>query len=66
MFWELFKQSIIMQAVLSTVITTTVCVMYACGREVPIELVSAWMLSLGFFFGTKIQSAIERSVREAK
>ena len=63
MFWELFKQSIIMQAVLSTVITVTICCMYVAGREVPIELVSAWMLSLGFFFGTKIQSAIERTNR---
>ena len=66
MFWQLFRESIIMQACLSTIITITICSMYATGREVPIELISAWMLSLGFFFGTKVQHTIERANRKVR
>ena len=66
MFWTLFRESVIMQAVLSTVVTITVCIMYVMYREVPMELVSAWMLILGFFFGTKIQHAIEKNQRTSR
>lgn len=60
-FWELFRTSIIMQSLLAAVITATICAMYLMNREVPMELTAAWMLLLGFFFGTKIQHAIEKN-----
>ena len=66
MFWELFRESIIMQAALSAMVTITVCIMYVLYREVPMELISAWMLILGFFFGTKVQHAIERDQRTSR
>ena len=62
-FWELFKTSIIMQSLLAVLITLTICAMYLLGREVPMELTAAWMLLLGFFFGTKVQHSLERTNR---
>ena len=59
-FWELFRESVIVQACLALVMLITICYMYAMGREVPDSLMNAFMVVLGFYFGQKVQQAISK------
>lgn len=59
-FWELFKSSVIMQAVITCVLMITICYMYATGQEVPDQLLTFFGIVLGFYFGSKVQSTILR------
>jgi hypothetical protein len=60
-FNDLFRESIITQSVVTTLITLTVCYMYISGQKVPTELVNVLMLVLGFYFGGK--SVLAKTVR---
>lgn len=53
-FWELFRSSVVLQFTLALLVSATVCALYLMGRDVPLELVGAWMLILGFVFGQKV------------
>ena len=57
-FWELFAESIIVQSFITMLLVTGVLFMWVTGREVPPDLVSATMLVLGFWFGSKTQHAM--------
>ena len=57
-FWDLFAESIIVQSFITGLLVTGVLFMWVTGREVPSDLVSATMLALGFWFGSKTQHAI--------
>jgi len=60
-FWELFRSSVVLQFTLALLVSVTVCILYLMGRDVPLELVGAWMLILGFVFGQKVQQSINQS-----
>lgn len=55
--WELFKSSVIVQALIALVLLTTICYMYAVGRDVPDNLVTFFGVVLGFYFGSKVENA---------
>jgi len=55
-FWELFRESVILQAIITLVILGTICAMYITGQTVPENLWSALMLILGFYFGSKVEN----------
>ena len=57
-FWDLFAESIIVQSFITALLVTGVLFMWVTGREVPPDLVSATMLVLGFWFGSKTQHAM--------
>jgi len=57
-FWDLFAESIIVQSFITGLLVTGVLFMWVTGREVPSDLVSATMLVLGFWFGSKTQHAM--------
>ena len=59
-FWSLFKESVIVQAVIATMLLGTICYMYASGQAVPDTLVIAFGTVLGFYFGSKVQTSIMR------
>ena len=59
-FWSLFKESVIIQAVVALVLLTTICYMYATKQEVPGELINFFAVVLGFYFGSKTQASIMR------
>ncbi|GAI65418.1 unnamed protein product [marine sediment metagenome] len=61
--WELFRTSVVLQFALALIVTLTVCALYLMGRGVPLELVGAWMLILGFVFGQKVQQSINQNRR---
>ena len=56
-FWELFAESVIVQAFLSTLFAVTLCYMYIVQIPVPQELVALLGIIIGFFFGGKVQIA---------
>jgi len=57
-FWDLFKQSIILQAVLTVMLWGVICYLVIVNRTVPDILSAGGMGILGFWFGTKVQSSI--------
>lgn len=52
-FWELFAQSVIMQALLALIMVSVICYLAVMGQPIPDVLVNGTMLILGFFFGAK-------------
>lgn len=59
-FWELFKTSVIVQALIAIMLLGTICYMYATGQEVPDQLTIFFGVVLGFYFGSKVQTSIMR------
>lgn len=53
-FWSLLKESVIIQGIITLALLGVVLYLYAAGKPVPQELVSAFMLVLGFYFGSKV------------
>jgi hypothetical protein len=60
-FWELFAESVIIQAVLALLFGVTVCAMYLRGQAVPTELVALLSAIIGYYFGAKTQIAARRT-----
>ena len=54
-FIDLLKQSVILQAALTTMIWGVMMYLIIAGRPVPDILLSAGNIILGFYFGTKAQ-----------
>lgn len=52
-FYRLLTESVIVQALLTLVLTCTVCYLYLTGREVPDVLLSAFFVVLGYYFRHK-------------
>jgi len=57
-FRELFKQSVIVQAIITLFLLMTICYMYATGQAVPENLITFFGVVLGFYFGSKVQTSI--------
>jgi len=60
-FWDLVKDSVITQGVVTVLFAGTVCYLYATGKEVPGTLIQFTGVAVGFFFGAKQQQIIGRS-----
>lgn len=64
-FWELFKNSIIVQSLVTLMFCAAVVYMYVTGQEVPADLINIMLLILGFWFGTKVQGTVnEQQMRK--
>jgi len=59
-FWKLFRESVIMQAIIALVLLSVISYLYIVGKEVPEALVQAFMLVLGFFFGSRSEYMLLR------
>lgn len=57
-FWELLQQSVIVQSIVTLLLISTICFLYAAGREVPVTLVHICEVVLGFWMGTKVEYAV--------
>ncbi len=55
-FWKLFKESVILQAVLTLMVWSVILYMLANGQEVGSELWSVGSLIIGFYFGSKVEA----------
>lgn len=59
-FWDLLKESVIIQGILVITIVGLIGYLLVTSREVPDQLWQAFMLILGFFFGSKLQQIVKR------
>lgn len=60
-FWELLKESVIVQGILTLALTGAVIYLTCTGQEIPGLLADAFLLVMGFYFGSKFQQAISAS-----
>ena len=58
MFWALFKESVIIQAVLALLFSSTVCYLFLTAQPVPGELLALLGTVVGFYFGSKSAATI--------
>jgi len=54
-FWELLKDSIIIQSLVTLILTVAITYMYVTGMMVPDTLVNLLMIVVGYWFGSKTQ-----------
>jgi len=59
-FWLLFRESIILQGLLTVGIWTGIMVIILRGGTPPDALVNVGYTIIGFWFGTKVQTAISQ------
>lgn len=57
-FWEWVRSSALVQALIALVLLCTICYMYLSTGTAPDELIKLFWAVLGFYFGSKVQSAI--------
>jgi len=62
-FSELLEKSVIFQGILVLGLTATACYLWVAKGAVPDALVNLLLIIVGFFFGSKVQSAIESQAR---
>jgi len=62
-FWELFAESVILQALLALMFGGTVCYMYLTGMEVPDTLIALLSAIVGFYFGGKSQMIASKKLQ---
>jgi hypothetical protein len=62
-FWELFGQSVVTQALITTLIVGTACYLWIIGQPVPSDLYGALYIAIGFFFGSKYQNAAYQAAK---
>ena len=56
---DLFRQSVIIQAIITLIVISTIAFMYISGREVPDGLVNLAFIIVGYYFGSKTQQATD-------
>ena len=59
-FWDLLKESVIGQLTIVVMVIGLIAYLLVTGQEVPDQLWQAFMLILGFFFGSKLQQKLGR------
>jgi len=64
-FWDLVRESVIVQALVTLALTITVCVLACLDRDIPTWFIAGYGTVLGFWFGSKVQHVSE-SARRAK
>lgn len=62
-FWELFRESVILQGILTVGIWAVILVLVVMGRDVPDAVINVGYTIIGFWFGTKVQSAVQQTRR---
>jgi len=53
MFWQLLRESVILQGTITLCFVITTCYLAVIGQEIPELIIQGMMLILGFFFGAK-------------
>jgi len=56
-FWELFKESYIIQGTITLIFCTAIIVLLFMGKSVPDYLINFVAVILGFYFGSKVKSS---------
>jgi len=53
-FWRLLEESIIVQSLVTLGLTAAVCYLTIVGKEVPDALLNLTLITMGFWFGQKV------------
>lgn len=64
-FWGILRESILVQAIITLMCVATVCVMWIQGLTPPVGLVQIVSIVLGFYFGSKSNSAAQTTMMKA-
>lgn len=59
-FLDLVRESVIVQGLITLSLVITVCYMWASGKTIPPDLLGLLTLVIGFYFGSKVQSVINK------
>lgn len=59
-FWELVKDSVIVQGFVTLAFVGTICYLYGTGQEIPATLIQLCSVVVGYFFGAKQQKMTGR------
>lgn len=59
-FWDLVKESTIVQGIITVSVVGVTCYLWATGQQVPQELWTADGIIIGFFFGAKTTQIVRR------
>ena len=65
-FWQALRESTILQALMTIGLLGTICYLYIAGRQVPQELSGAFLIILGFYFGSKTQATLQATIKDLK
>ena len=65
-FWQALRESTILQALMTIGLLGTIIYLYIMERPVPQELTSAFLLILGFYFGSKSQATLQATIKDLK
>lgn len=60
-FWELLKQSVIIQGLITVMLIGTICYLALSGKIIPQFIEDITALVIGFYFGAKVQNLVNRS-----
>lgn len=60
-FWQLLKESVITQGVITVALVLSACYLYVTGQEVPATLLQLCTAAVGYFLGAKQQHMTRRS-----
>ena len=61
-FWDLFRESIILQSLITLVLIAALVYLYIRDGVVPEQLLQMTWVIVGFWFGTKVQSVQTQAV----
>jgi len=59
-FWELVKESVILQGLVTVLLLSVACYLWATGQAVPEQLGDLLQLVVGFWLGSKVQNVVMR------
>ncbi len=62
-FIELLRESVLVQGIITLIVTFTISYMYVMEMVVPQELFNILLLILGFYFGGKVERQAQRKVQ---
>ncbi len=63
-FYALLRESVLVQASVTLILVGALVYLYITGAVVPDDLVSLTLLVVGFWFGSKSQAAVERTMKD--
>ena len=64
MFWELLRESALMQGILALLLTVAILVLFFLGQPIPSELWGIVGLVYGYYFGSDKRAAVLRALRK--
>jgi hypothetical protein len=62
--WELLAESVVIQALLALGLLGGILYLIVEGRQVPDILMNAFMVILGYYFGTKSQQTVIKALKK--